>query len=208
MEILYDDEHIIVVEKPGGLLSVPGRGAHKQDSVASRVRTLYPHIPHQPAVHRLDLHTSGIMVLAKTPVAHRNLAIQFQNRKPEKRYIAHLDGIVSGNRGRIELRFRLDVTNRPYQIYDPVNGRLGVTLWRKIGVTRGVSRIEFSPLTGRTHQLRLHSAHELGLHTPIIGDYLYGTGKDGDPMLLHAAFLSIYHPDNGKKLCFASTPPF
>lgn len=208
MKVIYHDEEIIVVDKPGGLLSVPGRGSDKQDCVVNRVLRLFPDIIAQPAIHRLDMQTSGLMVLARTAYAHREISIQFSQRIPQKTYIAMLEGIIREPSGRIELSFRLDPDNRPYQVYDPVKGKSGITLWQKIGVDETRTRIQFTPLTGRTHQLRLHAAHEHGLNTPIVGDSLYGKGKDGDRMLLHATKLSFLHPQSGKTLTLISPVPF
>lgn len=162
----------------------------------------------QPAVHRLDMFTSGLMVFAKTREAHRTLSIQFEKHQVQKQYQALLDGIIDGNKGVIHLSFRLDPDNRPLQIYDPQHGRPGITHWEKLCVQSGKTRIEFTPVTGRTHQLRLHSAHPLGLGTPIIGDNLYGSGNEGDQMMLHATSLQFFHPVSGKNVCFSSPPPF
>lgn len=208
MKIIFYDNNIVVVNKPGGLLSVPGRGPDKQDCVVSRVRRLFPDIIDQPAVHRLDMYTSGIMVLARTKESQRLLSMQFEQRIPNKKYMSILDGIVTKKEGRIELPFRLDPHNRPYQIYDPIHGKKGVTIWRRIAIEKQCTRIEFQPLTGRTHQLRLHAAHELGLNTPIVGDILYGRGHEGDQMMLHASSLTIRHPLSGKSLTFCSKVPF
>ncbi len=208
MNILHQDDKIIIVSKPGGLLSVPGRGRYKQDCVVRRVQTAFPDVIEQPAVHRLDMQTSGVMVLARTVSAHRTLSIQFEKRQTKKQYIALLDGIISGNSGRIELGFRLDTNNRPYQIHDPVNGKSGVTHWQKIGIENSFTRVTFSPITGRTHQLRVHAAHPLGLATPIVGDSLYGSGKMGDQMMLHATSLTFLHPGTGEPVTFNSSPPF
>lgn len=208
ISIIHTDPEFLVVDKPGGLLSVPGRGPDKQDCVVNRVRTLYPDIIGQPAVHRLDMYTSGIMLIARTKKMHRLLSIQFEQRKVQKEYIAILDGIVKGKEGIIELAFRLDPENRPYQIYDPKQGKTGITRWRNSGTEQKQTRILFSPLTGRTHQLRLHSAHPLGLGTPIIGDALYGHGEEGDQMLLHASGLSFLHPESGEHMEFISQPDF
>lgn len=208
MNVLFADAHIVVVEKPGGLLAVPGRGPEKQDCVVNRVRRIFPDMILQPSVHRLDMFTSGLMVLAKTAKAHRNLSIQFEKRQPEKIYVALLDGIIKGTKGRIELKFRLDVENRPYQIYDPKNGKLGITFWKKLSEEHGCTRVQFSPFTGRTHQLRLHAAHELGLGTPIVGDSLYGRGREGEQMMLHAVSLSIRHPQTNNVIRFTSQTPF
>ncbi len=206
--ILYQDDHIVVVNKPGGLLSVPGRGKDKQDCVVTRVKKLFPNMIDQPAVHRLDMFTSGLMVLAKTTAAHRELGIQFEKRAVKKTYISLLEGKIPGSSGRIELSFRLDVTNRPYQIYDPVQGKRGITLWQKLGMTGDFTRVAFTPVTGRTHQLRLHAAHEKGLGVPIVGDRLYGNGKEGDQMMLHASQLSFNHPASQQPLTFDSPPSF
>ncbi|MDH4318530.1 MAG: RluA family pseudouridine synthase, partial [Desulfobulbaceae bacterium] len=197
-----------VVDKPGGLLSVPGRGPDKSDCVVNRLKYMIPGCMEQPSVHRLDMDTSGLLVLALRPDAHRNLSRQFQEREVEKRYIALLDGSVTGNGGEIQLSFRLDVDNRPYQVYDPVHGKLGVTLWSKIAEDDHTTRIAFTPITGRTHQLRVHAAHPLGLDCPIIGDRLYGNGIPGDSLLLHAHFLRFRHPVSGVIMNFESNVPF
>ncbi len=206
--VIHHDPHIVVVDKPGGLLAVPGRGPDKQDCVVNRVRRLFPESIEQPAVHRLDMDTSGLMVLALTTGAHRVLNRQFEERKVGKNYIALLDGVVEGETGEIRLSFRLDPDNRPYQVFDPVHGKIGISRWRRLGVENGRTRVEFAPLTGRTHQLRLHAAHPLGLGVPIVGDRLYGNGKPGEPMLLHAAGLSFHHPASGELLLFQSPPSF
>ena len=208
INIIHTDPLFVIVDKPGGLLSVPGRGPDKQDCLVNRIKEKFPDCIQQPAVHRLDMDTSGLMVLALTKESHKNLSIQFQERQVQKRYVALLDGIVPGDSGEIRLSFRLDPDNRPYQVYDPVQGKLGISKWRKIGYEKEQSRIEFFPLTGRTHQLRLHSAHKEGLHCPIIGDRLYGNGRLGDQLMLHAASLSFLHPDNKAVLTFTSPVPF
>ncbi len=214
-EIIFADQQLVVVRKPGGLLAVPGRGPEKQDSVATRIKKLFPEAIAQPAVHRLDMATSGLMVLALTTEAHRHLSCQFSQRQVDKVYIALLDGVVheeKGEKGKIELRFRLDPENRPYQVYDPIQGKLGSTHWQRLDLCkngkRPQTRIEFIPLTGRTHQLRLHAAHPLGLGCPIIGDSLYGSGHMGAPMYLHASQLAFRHPLSNEALNFYSPPPF
>lgn len=208
LAVLHVDPEFVVVEKPAGLLSVPGRGPDKQDCVVSRVRELFPDCPGQPAVHRLDMDTSGLMVLARNEQVHRELSMQFADRRVEKKYYAVLDGIVEEEQGRIELAFRLDPENRPHQVYDPVRGKSGITRWRRLSVEDGRTRVEFFPLTGRTHQLRLHAAHPLGLGCPVVGDRLYGTRKPGGRMLLHAAFLQFFHPLTGDVVEFSSKVPF
>jgi tRNA pseudouridine32 synthase/23S rRNA pseudouridine746 synthase len=208
LTIRYQDEVIAVVDKPGGLLAVPGRGAEKQDSVAFRLRHLLPWCIEQPAVHRLDMDTSGLMVLGLTTEAHRALSCQFAERRVGKQYLAMVEGVVGGETGEISLRFRLDPANRPYQVYDPVQGKLGVSRWRKLAVRSGRTLVAFTPLTGRTHQLRLHASHPLGLSCPIVGDRLYGAGQPGDRLLLHATWLRFEHPLSGAHCTFVSPPPF
>ena len=208
IDIIYSDSSIVVVNKPGGLLSVPGRGPDKKDCIVNRIRSRYPECIPQPSVHRLDMDTSGLMVLALTSDAHRNLSIQFQDRTVKKRYVALLEGIVEKEKGEINLPFRLDVDNRPCQIYDPVYGKTGTTLWEKIEVKNNQTRVTFTPLTGRTHQLRLHASHPMGLGCPIVGDRLYGAGKPDDRLFLHASCLSFKHPDNNKTLDFVNPPWF
>lgn len=208
--IHYQDSAIVVIDKPGGLLAVPGRGPDKQDCAASRLRHFLPDMIEQPAVHRLDMYTSGLMVFAITAEAHRFLSGQFEKRAVVKRYTAVVAGIIEEACGEINLPFRLDVHNRPRQIFDPMHGKLGSTRWQRLAIEGATTRIEFTPLTGRTHQLRVHAAYPrpLGLGTPIVGDSLYGTGKEGDRMLLHATFLQFFHPTTQKTLQFQSSPSF
>ena len=208
LEIIYSDEDIVVVDKPGGLLSVPGRGPENRDSVSSRLQEDFHAMIKQPSVHRLDMYTSGLMVYAITREAHRHLSMQFSNRTTKKTYLALLEKRVEGESGEIRLSFRLDPDNRPYQIYDPLQGKLGISFWKKLSEKKGSTAVEFRPITGRTHQLRLHAAHPEGLNAPIIGDSLYGSGKDGDQMMLHAATLQFRHPETEKVLRFSSPPPF
>jgi tRNA pseudouridine32 synthase/23S rRNA pseudouridine746 synthase len=206
--IVHRESSFVIINKPSGLLAVPGSGPEKQDCVVSRLKTMIPEMIDQPAVHRLDMYTSGLMVVAIDQQTHRNLCRQFEDRLVSKRYIALLDGIVEGESGKIELPFRLDPDNRPFQVYDPFQGKRGVTFWKKISGENGRTRIEFTPVTGRTHQLRVHAAHELGLGIPIVGDRLYGNGCEGEQMLLHACFLEFTHPGTGETLRFDSPVPF
>lgn len=239
LEIIYRDDDIIVINKPSGLLAVPGRGIDKQDCIVSRVKKLFPNCIEQPSVHRLDMDTSGLMVLAFTKDAHRHLSIQFQDGTVEKKYIAVLDGVIgkgcnfenvnakklapsndctnlsvslSQNEGTFELPFRLDVENRPHQIYDNIFGKIGITKWKKIRIwkmnNRNVSSVEFVPITGRTHQLRLAAASPLGFGIPIVGDNLYGSQEDGQRLLLHSSFLSFIHPVTKEKMVFEKEPDF
>lgn len=208
MRIIHEDPSFVVVVKESGFLSVPGRGPEKRDSVSERVREQYPGCIEQPAVHRLDMDTSGLLVVARTASAHRDLSMQFQNREPEKRYIALLDGLLEGEMGTIELPFRLDIDNRPYQIYDEVHGKMGITHWERIAYEGDLTRISFRPVTGRTHQLRVHAAHEKGLGIPIVGDPLYGNGDGPGELRLHACELKFRHPESGETMSFRVEPDF
>ena len=230
LEILYRDDSILVVNKQSGLLSVPGRTPDKQDCIESRMKALFPFTNqlNQPAVHRLDMETSGIMILAFTKEAHRELNRQFEAKEVHKKYIALLDGVLEkadgdaapkrGEKsGRIELKFRLDPDNRPHQIYDEEYGKLGITDWQNLGLvtyrapdgsSRKATRILFMPQTGRTHQLRLHSSDQHGFHLPIIGDTLYGTCLPGQRLMLHAAEITFTHPITGSPMHFVCPPEF
>jgi tRNA pseudouridine32 synthase/23S rRNA pseudouridine746 synthase len=208
LDVVHEDPHFVVIDKPSGMLSVPGRGPEKQDCVCARVRTLYPGCIEQPAVHRLDMDTSGLMVVARDAESHRRLSHQFQSRKTSKRYIGLLDGELEEERGTIRLPFRLDIDNRPFQIYDEIHGKLGITHWEKLSVTNGVTRVAFMPITGRTHQLRVHAAHARGLGIPIVGDPLYGNGTGPGQLKLHACELGFLHPASDERLAFQSPTPF
>ena len=223
LEILYRDKDIVVVNKPGGLLSVPGKGEDKKDCVEARVRNLFPQAPKQCAVHRLDMETSGILICALNAEAHRKLNEQFAEGLVHKKYLALLDGILHGKpEGRTELPFRLDTENRPHQIYDEKNGKLGITEWKKLGVvkkntvvepveTTAYTRIQFTPLTGRTHQLRLAASCHVekgGLGIPIVGDSLYGKCSEGQRLMLHAAEILFVHPTSGQKMHIICEPDF
>ena len=208
IHIAYQDSQLLVVDKPSGLLSVPGRGPDKQDCAVNRARQIVPDLIAQPAVHRLDMYTSGLMILARTAETHRQLCRQFEQRRVHKTYIALLEGIVTRNAGEIRLAFRLDPDNRPYQVYDPQMGKTGITLWTRIGIEGDRTRVEFRPVTGRTHQLRVHAAHPRGLGVAIVGDRLYGNGREGDQMLLHACRLEFRHPSDGRPMTLFSEAPF
>lgn len=211
LDILHTDPEFVVVNKASGMLSVPGRGIEKIDSVAHRVKQMFPGCIEQPSVHRLDMDTSGIIVVARTAEAHRHLSRQFHERQTRKRYIALLDGLLApelGDEGVIELPFRLDVDNRPIQIYDEVHGKMGTTHWRRLAIENGRTRIQFIPITGRTHQLRLHASHPKGLGVPVVGDPFYGTGTGPGQLLLHACELSFTHPCSADEMTFHSDPHF
>lgn len=208
LDVVFEDPDFVVVDKPSGLLSVPGRGPDKLDCVTARVRALYPGCIEQPAVHRLDMDTSGLLVVARSRDSHRHLSRQFQSRRTTKRYIALLDGRLDRQRGTLRLPFRLDVDNRPYQIYDEVHGKLGITHWERLAVEGNLTRVAFTPVTGRTHQLRVHAAHPRGLGMPIAGDPLYGTGAGPGRLMLHACDLGFEHPSTGEALAYHRPPPF
>jgi tRNA pseudouridine32 synthase/23S rRNA pseudouridine746 synthase len=213
LRVVFADDVIAVVDKPSGLLSCPGRDPSLWDSVQTRVPRVFPGATGSILAHRLDQPTSGLMVVALTPAAHRALRLQFEARTVHKQYEAVLVGRVAGDDGVVELPFRLDVDHRPHQIYDPVHGKVGVTQWQVIerwddgddGNAR--TRVAFEPLTGRTHQLRVHSAHPLGLGCPIAGDNLYGDPTSAPRLLLHARQLSFTHPVSGEPLTFQVAPP-
>jgi len=206
LEILHTDPDFVVVNKVSGMLSVPGRDV--KDSVTNRVRAMFADCKESPEVHRLDMDTSGLMVVARTVEAHRNISIQFQDRLTKKRYIALLEGRLEGQSGTIELPFRLDIDNRPIQIYDEVHGKMGTTYWENLGIEGDYTRISFVPITGRTHQLRLHASHEKGLGIPIVGDPFYGHGTGPGQLKLHACELTFAHPVTGESMAFRSDPDF
>ena len=221
LRIIYRDDYIIVVNKQSGLLSVPGRGIDKQDCIVNRIKKLYPFCIEQPAVHRLDMETSGLMVLAFTKEAHKELNRQFENGEVEKKYIALIDGVLAkkkiANEGTMELYFRLDIDNRPHQIWDEINGKKAVTQWKIMDTenyispsnnNRAVTRVLFTPHTGRTHQLRLASSDSHGFGLPIIGDSLYGKCEEGERLMLHAAYLSFTHPVTKHRMTFNSECEF
>ena len=208
LQIVYSDAHLVVVNKPSGMLAVPGKGENKEGSVMDRVKELFEGCISHPTVHRLDMDTSGIMVLALTKEAQRHLSIQFQNRTVSKTYLALLNGKLdeSFQEGRIELPFRLDVENRPLQIYDPEHGKVGVTEWRRLEDREEHTLVEFKPITGRTHQLRVHACHEKGLGMPIFGDTLYGGHSRHGELKLHATQIIFTHPETAELMEF-SIPP-
>lgn len=208
LDVVYHDAKIVVVNKPSGLLSVPGKGPENQDCVVTRVQELFPGGPKFPAVHRLDMDTSGLLVLGRTKRAQRELSIQFQNREVSKRYVAVLRGVLEQDSGTVALPLRLDPDNRPYQVVDFEHGKPCETLWRKLGVEDGNTRVEFIPKTGRTHQLRVHSAHPQGLGHPIVGDPLYGDGVGHGRLKLHAGYLCFSHPKTEERLEFSVDPDF
>lgn len=196
LEILLEDEWLLVVNKPAGMLSVPGKG--EVDSVYKRVREWYPDATGPMIVHRLDMATSGLLLIAKNKEVHQNLQAQFKNRSIKKRYTALLDGIMLPDAGEIDLPLCPDLQDRPRQQVNREWGKPALTRYEVLERKENRTRIAFYPLTGRTHQLRVHAAHPLGLNCPIVGDELYG--KKADRLYLHAEYLEFRHPVSGEVL--------
>ena len=195
LEIVYEDPWLSVINKPAGMLSVPG----KEDAVSvySLMREQYPEADGPLTVHRLDMATSGLMLIAKTKRVHQNLQAQFKNRLVRKRYVALLEGIVPKDKGTVDLPLCLNPLDRPRQMVHTEHGKPAITDYQVLERLDGKrTRIAFYPRTGRTHQLRIHAAHPLGLHCPIIGDELYG--KKAERLYLHAEYLEFTHPITGE----------
>ncbi len=208
LSVVHHEKSFVVIDKLPDFLSVPGRGPESQDCVTERVRDLFPHAEGFLAAHRLDMATSGLMVLGLTPHAHKHLSLQFEKRQVAKKYIALLEGQIADDSGHIELPFRVDWPNRPKQIHDPEHGKLGITDWRVLERYPDSTRVEFTPRTGRTHQLRVHSAHALGIGHAIIGDRLYGNPALADRLMLHSTTLAFHHPEHRERISFRSPVPF
>jgi len=208
--VLYEDEYLVVVDKPCGLLSVPGRSGLLRDSVSTRLRVRYPDATGQLVVHRLDLDTSGVLLAAKRATTCAAVQRQFSLGEIRKRYVAWLDGEVVGDEGVIDFPMRVDIDDRPRQIHDPVQGTPAVTGWQVLERAGGRTKVAFTPHTGRTHQLRVHASNPLGLDAPIVGDRLYGRSAPeyGERLLLHAESLAFTHPDTGVELVVTSAVPF
>ena len=197
LEIVYEDPWLSVINKPAGMLSVPG----KEDAVSvySLMREQYPEADGPLTVHRLDMATSGLMLIAKTKRVHQNLQAQFKNRLVRKRYVALLEGVVPKDKGTVDLPLCLNPLDRPRQMVHTEHGKPAITDYQVLERLDGKrTRIAFYPRTGRTHQLRIHAAHPLGLHCPIIGDELYG--KKAERLYLHAEYLEFTHPITGETL--------
>jgi len=208
LAVLHLSEQLIVVDKPSGLLCVPGRGAGKEDCLSRRVQAEFPDAM---IVHRLDMGTSGIVVMGRGAKAQRALSILFQERKVHKRYQALVDGCwTMANAGEIDLPICVDWPNRPKQKVDHTIGRPSLTRYRVLAIdtTPAVSRIELEPVTGRSHQLRVHLA---ALGHPILGDDFYGTPAScakAERLMLHACRIEFEHPETGAPLCIDCPPPF
>ncbi len=201
---IYEDRDIVVVDKPAGLLSVPGKVLI--DSVETRLKARYPEVTGVMLLHRLDQATSGVMIAAKNPRAYKSLQHQFQDRVIKKHYVAVLDGVIEQEEGTIDLPLRVDLYDRPRQVVCYETGKSALTRYHVVERKNHTTRISFYPHTGRTHQLRVHAAHCEGLNCPILGDELYG--RPQDRLHLHAAELTFEHPITKQRMSFTSEVTF
>ena len=197
LNIVYEDQWLLIINKPAGMLSVPGK--ERQTSIYDLARKAYPEAEGPMIVHRLDMATSGLLIIAKDKKTHQHLQAQFKNRSIRKKYIALLDGIVPEDEGTIELPLCPNPLDRPRQMVDTQYGKPAITYYQVLERTDKYTRIAFYPHTGRTHQLRVHAAHPSGLHCPIIGDELYG--KKDKRLYMHAESIEFTHPVNGQSMC-------
>lgn len=201
VKIIYEDDFLLVVDKPSGMLTVPGKD-DEAISLLEIVKNMLPKGESALEVHRLDQATSGLVVIAKTKEIQSALRQQFEQRKVHKTYLALLDGIPAKNEGIIDLPLRPDLNDRPRQVVDIENGKQAITRYRVLEHLGDRALVEFTPLTGRTHQLRVHVSHPQGLNCPIVGDMLYGTACDR--LHLHAHTLRFTHPATGEKIYLIS----
>ncbi|NMH60350.1 bifunctional tRNA pseudouridine(32) synthase/23S rRNA pseudouridine(746) synthase RluA [Alteromonas ponticola] len=205
LEFLYQDEDIVVINKPSGLLSVPGKAPEHRDSVIKRVNAVFPTAT---VVHRLDMATSGVMILAMNKAAHRHLSRQFETRQTRKRYFARVWGEVEKESGEVNLPLICDWPNRPKQKVDVDSGKPAQTRYQVVKKTQQESLVALYPVTGRSHQLRVHM---LSLGHPILGDRLYGTDESrlaAERLQLHASALQVFHPVSNQWLSFETPLPF
>ena len=202
--VLYVDDALLVVDKPAGLLAVPGRGEQRQDCVAARVQARYGDAL---VVHRLDQATSGLMLLARGATAQRTLSRAFADRRVAKGYVAIVAGLVADDSGSIELPLAADWPNRPRQQVDALHGKPSITRWRVVArdATRGTTRLELEPVTGRSHQLRVHL---MSIGHAIVGDALYAPAWPAPRLMLHACALAVPHPVDARPMNFSSAAPF
>lgn len=210
LRVLHVDAHLLAFDKPSGLLSVPGRGADKQDCLSARAGAAWPEAR---IVHRLDMATSGIVVLARGDAMQRALGIAFAERQVDKCYVAIVDGWLTQETGEIALPVGADWPNRPRQAVDPIAGKPSLTRWRVLSRHQDAdgqtsTRVSLTPFTGRTHQLRVHLQ---AIGHPILGDALYADAAQqarAPRLLLHATALTLPHPGTGQPLHLAAAPPF
>ncbi len=202
--VLHADQAVLLVDKPAGLLSVPGKGEHLADCLMERVRAAFPTAL---LVHRLDRDTSGVMVFALTPHAQRHLGLQFEKRQTRKTSVARVAGEMEARTGTVDLPLIVDWPNRPLQMVDHANGRAAVTDWRLVRRGEGESRVRLMPRTGRSHQLRVHM---LAIGHPILGDPFYATGaaRDHPRLMLHSETLQFRHPEGGRGMRVTAKCPF
>lgn len=204
LSVLYEDGSIVVVDKPAGLLSVPGRGPHLADCLISRIANIYPNVL---LVHRLDRDTSGVMVFALTREAQKALGQQFERKQTQKTYVARVSGRVEADTGTVDLPLIVDWPNRPKHMVCHETGKPAQTDWRVVDRSSNETRVSLTPKTGRTHQLRLHM---MALGHPVLGDPFYASGADADydRMMLHSEVLSLTHPGLGEPVKFHAPAPF
>jgi tRNA pseudouridine32 synthase/23S rRNA pseudouridine746 synthase len=205
LDVIYHDNAILVLDKPSGLLSVAGKTPDLEDCLESRAKALFPKAR---IVHRLDMATSGIIVMAKTREAHRRLSMAFEKRDTDKRYLAKVSGVMMEDQGEINMPLICDWPNRPLQMVDHENGKPSLTRWEVIKRDANTTLVALYPETGRTHQLRVH-LKEIG--HPILGDDFYapiGVYLEADRLLLHAETLGFTHPETNERLKFSSVCPF
>jgi tRNA pseudouridine32 synthase/23S rRNA pseudouridine746 synthase len=204
LDILYEDAQLVAVNKPAGLLSVPGRGEHLADCLLSRIQAAFPDAL---LVHRLDRDTSGVIVFALTPHAQRNLSMQFETRVTKKTYVARLWGRLEPKTGTVDLPLIVDWPNRPRQMVCHDTGRPAVTDWKVVSYGENETRVRLFPKTGRSHQLRVHM---LALGHPILGDPFYADGpaRDFPRLMLHSEELRIKNPEGGVALKLRAPAPF
>ena len=205
LSIVYQDDDLLIVNKPSGLLTVPGKDPKHADCLIARINRVFPTAK---IVHRLDMATSGIICLAIHKEAHRNLSIQFQDRKTAKRYIARVFGKLEQETGSVDLPLICDWPNRPKQMVDHDNGKPSLTHFKVLEYEQNATRVELTPITGRSHQLRVHM---LSLGHPILGDKLYAHPEAfamASRLQLHAEMLTLAHPASGETLVFEAAPEF
>ena len=204
LKILHEDHEVVLVDKPSGLLSVPGKGPELADCLMARVQAAFPTAL---LVHRLDRDTSGVMIFALTPHAQRHLGLQFEKRQTKKVYVARVWGEIAEDRGEVDLPLIVDWPNRPRQMVDHENGRPAQTEWRVMKRKDGETRVKLMPRTGRSHQLRVHMQ---AIGHPILGDPFYaeGAARDFPRLMLHSQSLQFRHPDGGRGMRIAAAVPF
>jgi tRNA pseudouridine32 synthase/23S rRNA pseudouridine746 synthase len=205
LDLLHEDSELLIVNKPAGLLSVPGKGEHLADCLLARLQAVFPETL---LVHRLDRDTSGVMVFARTPHAQRHLGLQFEKRMVKKAYVARVWGVPEAASGLVDLPLIVDWPNRPRQKVCHETGRPAQTAWKRIKDEGETARLRLWPKTGRSHQLRVHC---LAIGHPILGDPFYATGaalENYDRLMLHSEELRLKHPEGGRSMKFRSAVPF